>query len=99
LITIINIIMSLPIGENNNKYQVVYRIIATPTKTDHIKHTVGYCTTMEIAKKKIGNGTSYDSDDNCGWIYTIEPCDIKDLSDDVVSKINELPSHFPYTGW
>jgi hypothetical protein len=82
-----------------NKNSQVFRIDATPSKSDHMKHTVGYCSTMELAKEKIGSGASYDSDDNCGWIYTITPCDITKIDRHVLSNLDHLPSYFPYTGW
>ena len=87
------------IENNKNTYSKVFKIYARPSKSNHRDHTVGYCSTMELARKQIGSGSSYDDDDNCEWFYTIEECDINSLDNGNILSIDKLPSHFPYTGW
>lgn len=80
----------------------LYEIVATPSRSDHITHTVAYFTTFEMAQTAIGhpNGSahSYDPDDKCGWNYII----VKRSRDKVepywLTQLNALPSHFPYNG-
>lgn len=83
----------------DNKYQYVFKISARPSKSNHVAHIVGFCSTKEIAQKSIGYGSSYDSDDDCTWYYSIDECDITSLSENDLSRIDKLPSHFPYCGW
>jgi hypothetical protein len=85
---------------NKNSCSQVFRINAKPSKTDHdhMAHIVGYCSTMELAKEKIGCGSSYDEEDNCTWFYSIEVCDIVNLNEHAILYMDQLPLDFPYTG-
>lgn len=84
---------------HDHNYHYVFKIFARPSKSDHIAHIVGYCSTKELAQKSIGNGSSYDSDDNCTWYYSIDECNIATLSENDLLNIDKLPAHFPYYGW
>jgi hypothetical protein len=79
-----------------NEQDEIYKIIATPSFIGGVTHIVGYCSTLELAKKSIGSGKSYDPVSGCFWDYSIEECDIKSLAG---HQIDKLPSDFPYDRW
>lgn len=81
--------------EYRNTYHFVYKICVKPSKSEYlqsVQSVIGYCSTKELAEKLIKNGTFYDSEDDCYWNYSIETCDIKNLSDYNISKIDQIPS-------
>ena len=80
-------------------HDTLWIITATPSKSDHITHTVACFTTKELAESAIGKGSSYDIDDNVHWTYTIKEELTQNISKRLVHDLNKTPSHFPYTGW
>jgi len=79
---------------------VIWRLDARPSKTDHCAHTVGYLSKEEDADR--WNGTdSTDSDDHVTWYYTCVKIYTSTMTDKELKslKVDDLPRHFPYTGW
>jgi hypothetical protein len=78
---------------------VLYTIRARPSRSDHCEHTVGYFTTVENAQRLLPHsGHSYDDEDNCTWVYTIEVYSGSGTIDPETVDPLSLP-HFPYRGW
>ena len=80
-------------------HKTLWIITATPSKPDHLRHTVACFTTKELAESAIGKGSSYDIDNNVHWTYTVKEELTHNISDRLIYDLNKTPSHFPYTGW
>jgi len=72
-----------------------YTIRCTPSKNDHMSHTVGiFSTIMEASQWLPQKASSHDSDDNCTWYYTIEVVNAKSASN--LFLLDKQPESFPY---
>ncbi len=80
----------------SKKHDVVFRILCTPSKSNHVTHTQGYFSTYEKAKNMIPkDGSSYDDEDNCRWRYTI----VSEKSEEnMMGNIDKPLQNFPYYG-
>ena len=84
------------------EYKTVWKIFAVPTNRNHCEHYVNGCfDSKEKAIAACGARSSHDSDDNCGWRYTIRELSInhKKVYDSDLLIINYQPEDFPHTGW
>ena len=84
-----------------NSQTIFFKILCTPSKSNHVTHQVGLFKSAEEAKKYIGNGSSYDDDDRCTWNYHVVTCLSNELKDHEFLKMGKesLPLSFPYSGW
>lgn len=78
--------------------KLYYSITATPSKSNHVTHTVATFDSYDECKKHLRN-ESYDPDDACTWTYSIAVREKKDLSDNELEELGKIPSYYPYTGW
>lgn len=78
------------------KHDVVFRILCTPSKRNHVTHRTGYFSTYEKAENIIPKDGSYDDEDNCHWHYTIVS---EKSKEDMMGNIDKPLRNFPYDGW
>jgi len=77
-----------------------FKIVATPDKSSHSKHIVCFYSSLEKAQSILGNTkSSQDSDNNVTWDYTIGLASAEETANISLRDLNQVPSHFPYTGW
>lgn len=77
-----------------------YRIHCRPDQSNKLTHKTGLFSSYEIAKQNIPReGYSTDTDNGCKWYYDVVIQDNKEVSDDLLSKLDQNIPNFPYTGW
>lgn len=81
------------------KYPIIWYILATPSKSNHSTHDVCYFTSEEKAKTAIGCGISYDREENVTWTYQVFSKSSDSIADIQILNLDNVPVHFPYTGW